>query len=149
MDERLKIIGVIHTPYKTIESAPYQGRFADEVCKIEVFKEYERGLKDIEQASHLIVLYWLDKANREVLLEHTPHDTNIHGVFATRSQNRPNPIGFSVVELIERKGNILKIKGIDALDKTPLLDIKPYSSEIDAVSGVRIGWYEKARGDKR
>ena len=137
----MKPIGIIHTPYKTVGDAPFQGRSSSETCEIEIFKEYEDGLKDIDQCSHLILLYWLDKANDRVLQTRTPFDTDVHGVFATRSPNRPNPIGFHVAELIERKGNVLRIKGIDALDKTPLIDIKPYSSGIDAIGDASIGWF--------
>ncbi|MDI6810769.1 MAG: tRNA (N6-threonylcarbamoyladenosine(37)-N6)-methyltransferase TrmO [archaeon] len=146
----LRSIGIIHTPYKTLESVPFHGGLAKDICEIEFFKEYVDGLKDIEQASHLIVLYWLDKADRDVLQEHNPHDAEIHGIFVTRTKNRPNPIGFSVVELIERKGNILRVKGLDALDGTPLVDIKPYDSQINAIPDARIEWFEKvAGGDKR
>ncbi|MCK4359578.1 MAG: tRNA (N6-threonylcarbamoyladenosine(37)-N6)-methyltransferase TrmO [Candidatus Cloacimonetes bacterium] len=140
----LKPIGIIHTPYNAMEKVPYQGGLAKEISGLEFFKEYEDGLKDIEQASHLIVLYWLDKADRGILQEHNPHYAEIHGIFVTRTQNRPNPIGVTIAELIERKGNILRVKGLDALDKTPLLDIKPYFSGIDAVQDARIEWFEKA-----
>jgi formylmethanofuran dehydrogenase subunit E len=137
----LRPIGIIHTPYKTAGDAPFQGRSSSETCEIEIFKEYEAGLKDIDRCTHLILLYWLDRADDRVLQTHTPHDTDIHGVFATRSPARPNPIGFHVAELIERKGNVLKIRGLDALDKTPLIDIKPYSSGIDAIGDASIGWF--------
>ncbi|PMQ01171.1 MAG: tRNA (N6-threonylcarbamoyladenosine(37)-N6)-methyltransferase TrmO [Dictyoglomus sp. NZ13-RE01] len=140
-DIKLFPIGVIHSPYK--ERGLYQGRFSEEVSEIEVFDEYKEGLKDVETCSHLIILYWLHRARRDILLTHTPHDSEIHGVFATRSPNRPNPIGFCVVELLEIKGNILKVKGLDALNGTPLIDIKPYSSAIDAVENAKIGWYER------
>ena len=141
---QLKPIGIIHTPYKTKSDAPFQGRSSGEICKIEIFREFEKGLKDIELCSHLILIYWLDQADDSVLQTHTPYDTNVHGVFATRSPNRPNPVGFQVSELIERKGNVLLIKGIDALDNTTLIDIKPYSSKIDTIEGANIGWFEKA-----
>jgi formylmethanofuran dehydrogenase subunit E len=137
----LRPIGIIHTPYKTAGDAPFQGRLSSETCEIEVFKEYEAGLKGVDRCTHLILLYWLDRADDRVLQTHTPHDTDIHGVFATRSPARPNPIGFHVTELIERNGNVLRIKGIDALDKTPLIDIKPYSSGIDAICDANIGWF--------
>ena len=139
----IRPIGVIHTPYKVMGDAPHQGRFSEEICEIEIFREYEKGLKDIETCSHLIVLYWLDRSDRSVLQGCTPHDSEIHGVFATRSPNRPNPIGFSVVELVEKEKNVLKVRGLDALDNSPLLDIKPYSSELDAILGAKIGWYER------
>jgi tRNA-Thr(GGU) m(6)t(6)A37 methyltransferase TsaA len=127
----LKSIGIIHSPYK--ESAPFQGKHTQEVAKVGVFKEFEKGLKDLERASHLIILYLCDRANRDKLEARPPHDTEMHGVFATRSPNRPNPIALCVVELIERDGNTLKVKGLDALDGSPLIDIKPYVSQIDSV----------------
>ena len=92
-----KLIGVIHTPYKTAEDAPFQGMSSSETCEVEIFKE-----------------------------THTPFDTDIHRGFATQTPNRPNPIGFHVAELIDREENVLRIKRVDALDKTPLIDIKPY-----------------------
>ena len=145
----LKPIGIIHTPYKTAGGAPFQGRSSSETCEIEIFKEYEAGLKDVDRCTHLILLYWLDRADNHVLQTHTPFDADVHGVFATRSPNRPNPIGFHVTELIERKGNVLRIKGVDALDKTPLIDIKPYSTKIDAIGDANIGWFKKAtEGDQ-
>jgi len=145
----LRPIGIIHTPYKTIGDTPFQGRSSSETCEIEIFKEYEDGLKDIDQCSHLILLYWFDRADDRVLQTRTPFDTDVHGVFATRSPNRPNPIGFHVAELIGRKGNVLRIKGVDALDKTPLIDIIPYSTGIDAISDANIGWFKNAtEGDQ-
>jgi len=137
----LRPIGIMHTPYKTAGDAPFQGRSSSETCEIEIFKEYEDGLKDIDQCSHLILLYWLDRSDDRVLQTRTPFDMDVHGVFATRSPNRPNPIGFHVTELIERNGNALKVRGIDALDGTPLIDIKPYSSGIDAIGDASIGWF--------
>ena len=88
----------------------------------------------------MILLYWLHSAKDYFLLVKTPWNSELHGLFATRSPNRPNPIGFSVVELIEINGNRLKVKGLDAVEGTPLLDIKPYLPEIDVKTNVRIGW---------
>ena len=142
----LNQIGIIHSPYKKRSDAPRQGRLKDNVFKIEVFKEYEQGLKDVETATHLIVLYWCDKADRSVLQTNTPFDTTPHGVFATRSPQRPNPIAFNIADVIERRGNILVVKGMDALDGSPLLDIKPYSSEVDCILDAKLGW--RMREDK-
>jgi len=150
---KLKPIGIIRTPYKKDGDAPYQAYKLEDVGEIEVFKEYEKGLKDIDGFSHLIILYEFHKSvKRSVKKEHylesrgllvKPYlDDTPHGVFATRSPNRPNPIGLTVVELLERKGNILKVKGIDMLDGTPLLDIKPYVPKFDKREKVRIGWLE-------
>jgi formylmethanofuran dehydrogenase subunit E len=134
----LNPIGVIHSPYKDRKRCPPQGR--EEVCRIEIFEQYAEGLKDIDGFSHLILFYWLHCSKNYSLLVKTPWDSEPHGVFATRSPNRPNALGFSVVELIEREENKLKIKGLDALEGTPLVDIKPYLPEIDAKTNVRIGW---------
>ena len=93
-------IGLIHSPYKTRAEAPYQGRRSDQVCELELFGEYEEGLKDIEGFSHLVVLYYLHEAETYSLSVRTPWDSVPHGVFSTRSPNRPNPLGLSVVKLV-------------------------------------------------
>jgi len=136
-------VGILHTPYTHPHEAPHQGRLTGEVCTIEVFEQYAAGLKDVELCSHLIVLYWQDRARRDTLQTITPHGSQVHGVFATRSPHRPNPIGLCVVELLEREGQLLKVCGLDALDGSPLLDIKPYSAGIDSVENATIGWHEK------
>ena len=137
-------IGVIHSPYKTPAECPRQASKSVQIAEIEVFEEYAGGLKDIDGFSHIVVLYWLHKSQGYSLLVVTPWDAKPHGFFTTRSPRRPNPIGLSVVELIERKGNILRVKGIDACDGTPLLDIKPYVPEFDEkeMREVKIGWLE-------
>lgn len=139
----LKPIGIINTPYKRREDIPRQGRLSHEMCEIEVFIEYSSGLKDIEQCSHLFVLYWLHLGDRSRLTAVPPHDGREHGVFVTRSPNRPNPIALDIVELIEAMGNKLKVKGMDALDGSILLDIKPYSAGIDSYPQAKIGWQKE------
>ena len=134
----IKPIGRIKTPYKDMDDAPHQGRHSEDVCEIEIFYEY-KGLKDIETCTHLIILYWLDKEKRDALIAVSPNNGKEYGVFATRSLHRPNPIAFAVVELVERRGNILKVKGMDAIDGTPLVDLKPYSTAIDSVSNAKDG----------
>ncbi|NPV61741.1 MAG: tRNA (N6-threonylcarbamoyladenosine(37)-N6)-methyltransferase TrmO [Methanotrichaceae archaeon] len=136
----LRPIGVVHTPYQKREDIPRQGRLSSEICEIEVFEEYAAGLKDIEQCTHLFVLFWLHLSNREMLTARPPMDGQEHGVFATRSPNRPNPIALDVVELIEVNERKLKVKGMDALDGSCLLDLKPYSAAIDSFPLARIGW---------
>jgi len=138
----LKAIGIIHSPFQIPGEAPHQGRHTRETAVIEVFPEFAAGLKDVEQASHLIVLYWCDRADRGRLQTRTPYGPEIRGVFACRSPSRPNPIAFSVVELLKREGNCLHVRGCDALDKSPLLDLKPYSAGIDSVPEARIGWFK-------
>ncbi|RJP71204.1 MAG: tRNA (N6-threonylcarbamoyladenosine(37)-N6)-methyltransferase TrmO [Candidatus Abyssobacteria bacterium SURF_17] len=137
---QVSAIGVIHSPYKTRAEAPPQGR--DAISKIEIHKEYEEGLRDIEGFSHLHVLYWMHKSAGYTLLVQTPWDSEPHGLFATRTPNRPNPVGHSIVELIERNGNVLKVKGLDAIEGTPVIDIKPYVAKIDVKSHAKSGWLE-------
>ncbi len=133
-------VGVIHTPYRRREDIPRQGRLSSELCEIEVFPEYAPGLKDIENCTHLFVIFWLHLGDRGRLTATPPHDGREHGVFATRSPNRPNLLALDIVELLEVKGNRLSVKGMDALDGSTLLDIKPYSEEFDAFPQARIGW---------
>jgi len=153
MEERhsleLKPIGIIHSPYKNAKAAPYQGYKTEEISQIEVFKEFEEGLKDIEGFSHIIVIYWFHKSQGYHLLVKTPWDDNLHGLFTTRSPHRPCPLGLTVVELVAREKNILKVKGLDAIDGTPLLDIKPYIPSIDERAFVKLGWLEGKLGKGR
>jgi formylmethanofuran dehydrogenase subunit E len=126
-------IGIIRSPYLSRDDAPRQGRFSDALVTLEILPEFAEGLQDIEQEPHLIVLYWLDRSNRTTLKAIPPHTGVEHGVFATRSPDRPNPIGICVVDFIRREGNKVLVRGLDALDGTPLLDIKPYSAPLDSV----------------
>jgi len=139
---KIKPIGVIHTPYKKMEDVPIQPCYSKDVCEVEVFKEYEEGLKDIEGFSHIIILYLFHKSQDYELLVKPFLDSDRHGVFATRHPNRPNPLGISVVRLLERRGSILRVKGIDVLDGTPLIDIKPYVPNFDQATDTKIGWLE-------
>ena len=153
MEERhaleLKPIGIIHSPYKSRGEAPRQGYGHEEICQVEVFKEFEEGLKDIERFSHIILIYWFHRSRGYSLTVTPSWDTKPHGLFTTRSPNRPCPLGLSVVELVAREKNILKAKGLDAIDGTPLLDIKPYFPSIDEKANVKVGWLEdKLRMEK-
>lgn len=136
-------IGVVHSPYRTPDEAPHQGRFSGQTAELEIYPQFMEGLKDVEQVTHLVVLYWCHLARRDTLRTKTPFGPEIRGVFACRSPSRPNPIAFCVVELLEVKENRLLVRGIDALDGSPLLDIKPYSSDLDSVPTARIGWFKK------
>lgn len=139
----LKIIGVVHSPYKTTEEAPFQG--TKEISEIEIHREYEKGLQDINGFTHLHVFYWLHESNRFSLLANTPWDTTPHGLFTTRSPHRPNPLGHAVVELLGRNNNILKVKGLDAIEGTPVLDIKPYVKTLDVKNEAVSGWIEHTK----
>jgi len=137
-------IGIIRSPYKCREDAPRQGRHSSDVTfTLEINPEYAAGLKDIEMASHIIVLYWCHKADRNRLIATPPGSTEPRGVFACRSPARPNPIAFCVAELIRREGSRLYVKGLDALDGSYIVDIKPYISNIDSVENAGVSWFEE------
>lgn len=136
----IRPIGVIHTPYIRREEIPRQGRLSHELCEIEIFPEFEPALKDIEQCTHLFVIFWLHQADRNRLTATPKQDGKEHGVFATRTPNRPNPLALDVVDLLDVKGNRLTVRGMDALDGSVLLDIKPYSAGIDSFPQARIAW---------
>lgn len=142
----VRSVGVAHTPYKAVEDAPFQGRLAPVEASIEIHEEFTAALKDVDAATHLIVLYWAHLGRREVLQTRTPWGPEIRGVFACRSSARPNPISICVVELLERDGNRLTVRGLDAVDVSAILDIIPYSSAIDAVAGAGIKWFEEREG---
>jgi formylmethanofuran dehydrogenase subunit E len=137
---QLEPIGVIHTPYRRREDIPRQGRLSSELCEIEVFPQFAPALKDIEQCTHLFVIFWLHLGDRSRLTATPPHDGKEHGVFATRSPNRPNPLALDIVELLGVEQNRLRVLGMDALDGSILLDIKPYSADIDSLPQARIAW---------
>ncbi len=145
----MKPIGIIHSPYKDSNSAPYQGCGSEEVSQIEVFEEFEQGLQDIEGFSHIIVIYWFHRSEGYRLLVKTPWDDKPHGLFTTRSPHRPCPLGLAVVQLVSRERNLLKVKGLDAIDGTPLLDIKPYIPEVDGKPTAKAGWLEGKLGKER
>jgi tRNA-Thr(GGU) m(6)t(6)A37 methyltransferase TsaA len=142
----LQPIGVIHSPYKEKKGTPFQGRHENKVSTIELYEEYEPGLLDIQRCTHLFVLYWQDRSDRSILQTRTPWGPEIHGVFSTRSPNRPNPIGLCVVDFLERDGRFVKVNGLDALDGSPIVDIKPYSAGIDSYPNAAIGWLKEQEG---
>jgi tRNA-Thr(GGU) m(6)t(6)A37 methyltransferase TsaA len=129
----IRPIGSVRSPYKAPGDAPRQGRLSPSVSRIEIFEEFAPGLRDIGGCTHLFVLYWLDRADRTVLSATPPGEERSRGVFATRSPHRPNPIAIGIVDLLGVDGRTLTVRGLDALDGTPLLDIKPYSPSIDCV----------------
>jgi tRNA-Thr(GGU) m(6)t(6)A37 methyltransferase TsaA len=140
-DASLYFIGRIRTPWKRREDCPRNGRESDAVCTIELDPRWVAGLKGLETVSHVLVLYWMDKARRDLVLQSPRHYAERRGTFALRSPVRPNPIAASVVRLIEIEGNKLKVIGLDCLDNTPLLDIKPYFASTDSVPDASVGWH--------
>ena len=146
MDIAFKAIGIVHSPFKKLEDiqskkyADAQG-FDSVEGELEIFKEYEAGLKDTEEFSHLIILFAFNKSEGFKLHTRPLLDDALRGVFSTRSPHRPNPIGLTIVKVIEREGNILKVAGVDMIEGTPILDIKPYTPR-DQKSPVKYGWLE-------
>ncbi len=130
---KLKEIGRLNSPYKEKGQAPRQGRFSDEESIVEIFPEYMNAIKGLEKSKHIIVLYWGDRADRNITQTIPPWGEEMTGVFASRSPHRPNPIAICPCEVINIKDNLIKVKGLDALDGSPLLDIKVYSYDIDNI----------------
>jgi tRNA-Thr(GGU) m(6)t(6)A37 methyltransferase TsaA len=140
-DAGLYFIGRLHTPWARREDCPKNGADSDAVCTIEVDERYAAGLRDVESVSHLIVLYFMDEAPRDVMLQAPRHYRRPHGAFALRSPARPNPIACSIVRLVAVAGRRLEVIGLDCRDGTPLIDIKPYFASIDAVPEATVGWH--------
>ncbi len=145
----MKPIGYIRSEYTDTSQVP-KGLGAKHTMEgvLEVLPEFEAGLQDIDGFSHLIILWVFHKSADFELVGKTPTDGRVHGVFSTRSPRRPNSIGLTNVELSHREGRFLHLKGIDMLDGTPVLDIKPYTSSI-AMGDLRRGWLEEAEKRSR
>ena len=135
-------IGIIRTPFTEREGTPIQASLSETRGSVDIFPEFEQGLQDLEGFSHIFLLYAFHESSGFSLLVKPFLDDQLHGLFATRHPNRPNPLGLSVVRLLGREGNTLEIDGVDMLDGTLLLDIKPYLPEFDVRTGTRNGWYE-------
>lgn len=142
-------IGFIRSPYTDTKQIP-KGPGAEHKAEgvLEILPEYEAGLQDIEGFSHLYVLWAFDRSSGYELLGTPPVDTRPHGVFATRSPRRPNPIGLTVVKLLRREGSELYVRGVDMLDNTPILDIKPYLSSVPAEE-LKRGWLTEVENRKK
>ena len=140
----LNPIGVIRSPYTSTGEVPKGlGAKHDVEGTIEIRPELEKGLDDIEGFSHLSVIWIFDRVEGGVdLVAYPPSDTRPHGVFATRSPQRPNPVGLTVVELLERHGSALRVRGVDMLDGTRVVDLKPYLSSVPS-ERLRRGWLDE------
>ncbi|MFA4859682.1 tRNA (N6-threonylcarbamoyladenosine(37)-N6)-methyltransferase TrmO [Methanoregula sp.] len=134
-------VGIARSRLSTAGAPPFQSVFSSEEGEIEVFPEFQAGLKNIEGFSHLIILSCFDRAERRSLTEQPLLDAEMdHGIFACRHFNRPNPIGISYVALTKVNGCTLSVRGLDLLNGTPILDIKPYVPAFDSIPGARSGW---------
>ena len=132
-DAHIHFIGRVRTPFATLADCPKNPLGGQVEATVEIDARYARGLEGIEKFSHLILLYWMDEARRDIILQTPRHLETPRGVFALRSPVRPNPIAMAVVALIRVEGTRLVVKGIDCRDGTPLVDIKPYFASIDSV----------------
>lgn len=140
-DASLYYIGRIRTPWTRREDCPKNPAESREICTIELDPRWARGLAGVETCSHIVVLYWMDRSRRDLVLQVPRHYGVGRGVFALRSPARPNPIAMSVAALKTIEGNALSVIGLDCLDNTPLLDIKPYFASVDAVPDAVVGWH--------
>jgi tRNA (adenine37-N6)-methyltransferase len=146
MEFNYTAIGIIHSSFTEQSSTPIQSVFTDVKGTIEIFPEYAEGLRDIEGFSYLYLIYDFDRAKEHCLLQKPFLDgTRERGIFATRHFNRPNHIGLSIVELLSVRENVLEVRGVDVLDGTPLLDIKPYVKKFDQKENVKSGWFDDCR----
>jgi tRNA-Thr(GGU) m(6)t(6)A37 methyltransferase TsaA len=142
MEIILRPIGVIHSPFTEKDKTPIQASRSQAMGRVEIYSEFADGLKDIEELSHIYLVYAFHESQGYELQVKPFLDDRQHGIFATRYPYRPNPIGLSIVKLLSRENNILTIEGVDVLDGTPLLDIKPYVPDFDHRTDVLTGWYE-------
>jgi tRNA-Thr(GGU) m(6)t(6)A37 methyltransferase TsaA len=140
-DAGLYFIGRIRTPWTERKDCPKNARESDTVCTIEVDPRWAEALKDLATCSHVVVLYWMDRARRDLVFQVPGHYGTGRGTFALRSPVRPNPIALSVARLLRIEGTRLSVVGLDCLDNTPLLDLKPYFASTDAVPDAVVGWH--------
>ena len=138
----MRPIGVIHSPFTDKKQTPIQPTRSQAVGQVVVYPEFAEGLQDIEGFSHIILLYAFHQSEGYSLRVKPFLDDQLRGLFATRHPCRPNPIGISIVRLLARRGHVLEVEGVDMLDGTPLLDIKPYVPDFDVKQDTRVGWYE-------
>lgn len=150
MDNKIKSvvfnpIGIIHSPFKSLEGMPIQPVGARNIKgQIHLKKEYEEGLKDLEGFSHIILIYHFHLSKGYLLKVKPFMDNTEHGIFATRAPKRPNPIGLSVASIDKIEENVIYISNVDIVDGTPLLDIKPYIPYFDKLDDekLKLGWFE-------
>ena len=146
----VKPIGIIRSPFREAAGTPIQTIYARGAeGRVEMDEAFESALDDIEGFERLWLIYWMDRTGSFKPKVMPYRDTVEHGLFATRSPSRPNPIGMSVVSLLRKEGTTLYVADVDILDATPLLDVKPYVPEFDCHANSRAGWFERAGADRR
>jgi tRNA-Thr(GGU) m(6)t(6)A37 methyltransferase TsaA len=150
MEIKFKPIGIVHSPFhekkdvKKFRNIDPKG-FEAIRGELEIFEEFEDGLQDLDGFSHIILIFVFHKSGEKKLYAHPPFEKKQRGVFSTRSPNRPNPIGFTVLQLLKRDKNLLQVQGVDMIEETPILDIKPYTPR-DQKPDARFGWLSKFTG---
>lgn len=145
-DAALYFIGRIRTPWTRREDCPKNARESEAVCTLVLEERWAPALSGVESCTHLVVLYWMDRSRRDLVVQMPRHYGTPRGTFALRSPARPNPIAMSVVRLVRVTGKELAVVGLDCLDDTPLLDIKPYFASTDAVADAVVGWHAARKG---
>jgi len=141
-------IGIIHSPFNKLSGMPIQPTCESSAPGyVELYPEFVEGLKDLLGFSHIYLIYHLHEIHQSRLRVTPFLDKEPHGIFATRAPSRPNPLGLSLVKLIRIEENLVYVDDIDILDKTPLLDIKPYIPEFENTNDIRVGWLERAKGE--
>ncbi|NVD43146.1 tRNA (N6-threonylcarbamoyladenosine(37)-N6)-methyltransferase TrmO [Ensifer sp. HO-A22] len=141
-DAGLTFIGRISTPWVSRLGCPRQGRHDGPICRIEIFAPWVEALKGVERFERLEILYWLDRSRRDLVLQSPANNGETHGTFALRSPVRPNPIGTSIVQLEAVEGSVLLVRGLDCLDGTPLIDLKPDRTLFKPIAPPQPGDFE-------
>jgi tRNA-Thr(GGU) m(6)t(6)A37 methyltransferase TsaA len=145
-DASIYFIGRIRTPWTRREDCPKNARESEAVCTVEIDPRWAQALAGIETCSHVILLYWMGKARRDLVLQAPHHYNEPRGTFALRSPARPNPIALSVARLVKVEDARLSVVGLDCLDDTPLVDLKPYFASTDAAPEAVVGWHAARKG---
>jgi tRNA-Thr(GGU) m(6)t(6)A37 methyltransferase TsaA len=142
-DAGLVFIGRIRTPWSSREDTPRQGSFDGPVCRLEIFEPWVLALKGVDFYEHLEVIYWLHQSPRNLVLQSPKNNKSTRGTFSLRSPVRPNPIGTSIVRLVGIEGNTVLVRGLDCLDQTPLIDLKPDRCEFSPLAAQKRGDFER------
>ena len=142
IDAGLVFIGRIRTPWTSRLETPRQGRHDGPICRLEIFEPWVPAIKGIDFYSNLEVIYWLDQSRRDLVLQSPKNNKSTRGTFSLRSPVRPNPIGTSIVKLEGVEGNVILVRGLDCLDGTPLLDVKPDRCEFTPLAAPQKGDFE-------
>ena len=147
-DAGLSFIGHIETPWDKRSDCPKRGTRDGDICRIHVHPEYQPGLASLESCTHIFVLYWMHQARRDLIVQAPAFRETVHGCFALRTPVRPNPVSLSVCRLESVSETVLSVRGLDCLNGTPLVDIKPYFATNDSVPEAQVGWQTGGRAFK-